>query len=346
VVLRAYRQAVDLWRRHGLPVEELAEGAPVEFPHETQVLVTGTSVNGVDLEKQFILAARANGIASIALLDFWSNYRLRFSSREGRLDCFPDRVAVMDTTARREMIEEGFDPARLVVTGQPAFDDLGRWRAAFPVGRRAEVRRAWKVEEDASLVLFASQPISTLCRGAEALLPDPGYDELTVAGLLVSTLEKISAESRKQMTLVIRPHPREDAAAFEQFRSAHVDVRVSREGDVRELIMAADLVAGMSTVLLVEACYLGAVVVSLQPNLNETDSVPTNRLGFSRAIYRAEEVLPSVRELLCDEAARARVVERLENFQSAGDAAEKVADLVEEFARSTRGAETLVTEKH
>jgi hypothetical protein len=54
--------------------------------------------------------------------------------------------------------------------------------------------------------------------------------------------------------------------------------------------LASDLVVGMSSALLLQAALLGSRVVSIQPNLTGLDSLPSNRLGLSDGIYRADEV--------------------------------------------------------
>jgi len=77
--------------------------------------------------------------------------------------------------------------------------------------------------------------------------------------------------------------------------------------------MAADLVVGMNTELLVEACYLGCITLSLQPGLRHPDRLPTNRLGFSRAVYQENEIKPALLELLLNEKSRDAVLKSAVN---------------------------------
>src|SRR5438128_2414188 len=77
-------------------------------------LVTDTSFNGLDWEKLFIDSARRLGIPSLAVLDFWSHYAVRFSDSGGSLAFLPDRIAVMDSYAETEMIEAGIPGERIV----------------------------------------------------------------------------------------------------------------------------------------------------------------------------------------------------------------------------------------
>ncbi len=328
VEARAYRQACAVWQRRGLSFESVDEAVEPPIPPNTRLVLTSTSLNGVDLEKRVIVTAGLRGIPSVTVLDFWSNYRRRFSSTGDNLDRLPDKIAVMDAQAQKEMVEEGFDVERLVATGQPAFDDLTRWRAGFTPERRATVRERFGVAPGDLLVIFASQPFLAFRSSGVELPQYPGYDEHSVAALLVKALEQIAEESQRGITLAIRLHPREEASSFDDLRSERIRVLVATGGDAFEAVCAADLVTGMSTVLLVEACYLGCVVASLQPNLRGPDTLPTNRLGFSRALYSEGEILPAMRELLLDAETRRQATEKLTHFRATGDAAQKVADLV------------------
>jgi predicted glycosyltransferase len=105
---------------------------------------------------------------------------------------------------------------------------------------------------------------------------------------------------------VIRPHPREDATTFESAFHRSVRVIVSTDGESRDLVMAADVVTGMNTMLLVEACLLGCLTVSLQPGLRLPDALPTNRSGKSIAVYREQDIEPVLERLLAGMDARPR----------------------------------------
>ena len=57
--------------------------------------------------------------------------------------------------------------------------------------------------------------------------------------------------------------------------------------------------------LLVEACLLGCVVLSLQPGLRLADALPTNRWGVSQGVYYEKDIEPALESLLFDEQVRA-----------------------------------------
>jgi hypothetical protein len=333
----AYRQAGKLWRQRGLACEDLSEdifmGAVSSFfkQKHPSLLLTGTSANGVDLEKQFVAQARHMRVPSVAVLDFWTNYALRFADADGLLSFLPDRIAVMDEQARSEMLAAGFESARIVVTGQPAFDDLRHWREGFSEARRAEVRTMLGLKQNQLFVLFASQPLSSLY-GTDPFHPHyQGYHEEPVLDMLVKALEQIARKNEVEVVLVIRPHPREKVEAFTKRWGSSLPISVYTDGESCDLVMAADLVVGMTTVLLVEACYLGCLTVSLQPELRFPDSLPTNRLGLSRAVYTTQQIAPVIEEMLLDEMTRKAARARLAHLAVDTDATRRVVDLAYEM---------------
>lgn len=330
----AYGQAIPLWQKRNLPFE--AVGGPLE---ETTIdrmldqppaslLLTGTSYNPIGLEKQFTLGARRKGTPSIAVLDFWSNYGLRFSDAYSSLGYLPDQIAIMDDHARQEMIREGFDSDRLVITGHPAFDELVEIRKNHTATSRDDIRQELGVGAGSILVVFFSQPFSSFYDNASTQLDYPGYTEGSVLPALIDALDRITRSRRQSLTLAIRPHPKENIGALEEFEATDIRLVVVRHHESRPLAMAADLVSGMSSMLLVEACYLGCLVASIQPGLRVPDRLPTNRSGLSQGIYTEAAILPVLEEMLFDEAATKNLRANLSQFTISGGATRSVMSLV------------------
>ena len=333
----AYQQALPFWRSRGLDVTPLDERVSTQQVEELvwamqpAVVLTGSSVNGVDLERQFIAGARALRIPSLALLDFWSNYRARFADIHGTLDSSPDKIAVMDQRARAEMIAAGFDPASLVVTGQPALDDLARTAAEFTSAQRASLRESLGVDPASLLVCFVSQPLSRL-------YPDPadsrhpGYDEFQVARLVAATLDDMASQHTARITLAIRQHPREDPGKFDFLRCQHVKLVNATAGKSRHLALAADLVVGMTSMLLVEAHWMGCPTLSVQPGLNALDPLPA---GLIRSVYYVNLLEAALREMLLLDADPATSIKPMMSADNPGGATHRVLKLVLEMAGFT-----------
>lgn len=303
----AYREAKTLWKDRNIPFSYLPDSTTLESAkillknRETDLFFSGTSYNDQEFEKQFISAARTLQIPSLVLLDYWSNYSIRFSDNDGNRIYIPDKIAIMDEFTRNEMIQEGFNPEQLIITGQPAFDDLILLRDSFSVEQKKEIRKTLGNLKDDLVVVFASEP---LFRGTPTKPANPGYTRIGVLHSLVTALDRIQEVTRRKIVLVIRPHPRENSHEFLDIHGEKIQIILSSTGRSRDVIQAADLVCGMTTVLLMEACYLGCIVASLQPGLSQPDILPSNRLGYSVPIYHEEDIIPVLQTLLLDEKMR------------------------------------------
>jgi hypothetical protein len=330
----AYKEAHGLWMNLGIdhtPMSDspsLGEVGELFGPKKCELLLTSTSFGGIELEKKCIALARKRGIPSVTLLDTWGNYSRRFSDEEGRVAFLPDRIAVIDELAYREMVDEGFNPESLVITGQPAFDDLNPWDHALRLRKKRVIMGKFPMENDEILILFASQPLS-LIYGTDPSGPRYlGFDEWKVVRLLIRALDSISSDRGNALALTIRPHPREDPAPYRSLKGEEVKVLVTKDGDSREWIRESDLVTGLNSILLVEACYMGCPVISLQPELRGKDLLPTNHSGLSRAVYHSEEIRPAIEEVLFNTEVRQRMISRLAGMPRDGHAACRVIELV------------------
>jgi hypothetical protein len=285
----AYAEAHVLWAERGLKHDVLGEDTqPADIANylteETKFLLTGTSANQYDFEKHFIAAARTEGVRSLSVLDFWSNYALRFSDLAGDLRYLPDRIAVMDELASFEMQADGIDAERIVVTGHPAWDGLEAVRAEFGPAQRRALRQQYRMGDHDWLILYASQPIPP------ADSNHAWFDREAALEVLICALERIAQDHDKTVLLLVRYHPKESRQPFRHRGSTLIRIESQSGGDGRPWLLAADTVVGMATMLLVESALLGRPTLSLRLGLDGTDPFPANRSGLVSAVYSHEEV--------------------------------------------------------
>jgi hypothetical protein len=283
------------------------------------LVLSGTSHNARNCEKLFISAARELRMPSVAVLDFWSSYVERFSHDGKTLTALPDTIAVMDQRAKSEMEKAGFPAGAIVITGHPDYDSLEPCRRGFSAARNSELRNSLGAADSDLFVLFASQPLKDRNPGL-------GIDEHAVLADVIGALEMIFEHESRTISLLIRPHPREKPEDFQRHRSRTIRLIVSADGDERELAMSSDLVVGMNSQLLMQACYLGCVVLSLQPGLRSADPLPSNDWGVSRGVYARDQIAPTLKDLLLDERARREARTRCAGLQLDGRASRRIAD--------------------
>ena len=245
------------------------------------VLLSTTSWGEGRIEPEFIEAARDKRIATIAMVDFWSNYRARFVV--GSSLSLPDWIAVPDESAREGAVAEGLPAERIVVTGNPHYEGLVQRYARFDGAARLAFRERVGVPRQATLVLFASQPIKALY--GRTL----GYDENEVLVLVRDGIAQVAEWLGHPVLIAVRAHPRESGTMLPG-PTGNVTLRSAAGEDGLGWALASDLVVGMSSALLFQAALLGARVVSVQPNLVGPDYLPSNQLGLSDGVYEPGEV--------------------------------------------------------
>lgn len=288
VHLYAYYKAVDVFENRELEYKTLPptlsgrEAAKLLTDLEIDLLLTGTSANEFNLEKTMISAARENGVNSLALLDFWSNYALRFSKDKDDLECLPDQIAVMDQLAVDEMIAEGIPASRMTITGQPAFEGFRRASENFSSSDRLSVRRQFGGIKNARLVVFVSQPFSSLFDCEEL-----GFDEKAIFSDLVETLDAISVDDDYLYTVAFFPHLRETQVWWPKVKSKKAQVVAASREDFIKIALASDLVAGMTSTKVVEAAWMGCRTISLQMGVQVSKVFDMARLGVDVVITEA-----------------------------------------------------------
>ena len=218
-------------------------------------LLLGTSW-GPSVEKAAAVAARGL-VRSVAVLDMWSYYAQRFENTDtGALDYLPDRVAVMDDEAARAAISAGLPADRVVVTGQPYLETLPeRFAEASLIDDAARLRATW-APDGRPVIMFASEPIARDLAGSDL---DRGYTERDA----LCDLVEAAARSRHRPVIVAKPHP-EHGPNEHDWVMAHGGI-VAQGLPSWHCIAAADVVVGMTSMVLLEALFAGKASISHQP---------------------------------------------------------------------------------
>lgn len=300
--LLAYGPAATQWAARGWRVAapELAPSAQAADCAGAALVLTATSCNTLNAERAYWQAAFSLGIPALAVLDYWSNYGARFQIEGAAF--WPDRIAVMDRVAAEALRAAGCPDERLAITGHAAFDALRQ--DLLPSPQRRRLRERLGVPDDRVLAVFVSQPLSELHH-----LLGQGAGASDEWRILAMVIEAIDDGTSPPAHLVIRPHPREPEGKYAPLVRALPPVTVDSSAPAHALVQAADLVLGIHSMLLLEACCLGCPVLSLQPGLwpepaAAHDPLPSNRLGASLALYTPDAVIPEIRRHLRQPAAR------------------------------------------
>jgi hypothetical protein len=324
VECRAYAAASAIWDAAGLT---LYDPRSLEVDRADRLLL-GTTVGPAQLELDYIRIGAERRVPAVSIVDAWVSYRARYASRDGTIR-WPDRIAVADDEMRAGLLADGAPADRVITTGQPAFDELAALTEPSRRGAvRERIRLALDVAADESLIVFASQPLHQLYTPDEL-----GFDDRGIAFEVASALADVIAARSRRGVLAVKLHPREMADPPRETPATRESLRVVRLADdrlapPRELVAAADLVVGMSSILLVEACLVGTTAVSYQPGLRVPDPLPTNRRGWTRAVTSQGDLRDALDGELFDPATILARTAALAGARVDGGAAGRVADLV------------------
>ncbi len=325
----SYRQATTIFARQSLEPKSIIETATsTDFKcllesQQTDVAVCATSVNGIDLEKHLILAAKQCKTPVLSVIDFWSNYRLRYLDSLSTKVILPDRIAVPDDRAKEQIISAGFPPDGVVVTGQPALDRLLGIDNATISAAEIQLRRDLGVEPKTTAIVFVSQPLAEFYGGEQACYRTLGFTEHSVFQLVQEAVELVRQSfGQHQLRLIVQTHPRESTDVWKKLQDEqHSFVVNPLAASSFGVCMGASIVIGMNSMLLLEMRFLGKRVISIEPRSKSPlyDGFPeigviTGENAESLAMALAKSLQSQSPSRLVHEPATARVVEQVKLF--------------------------------
>ena len=240
------------------------------------LLIAGTGWTGY--ENEWIQAAKAEGIPTIAVLEHWTSYNVRFGAKQSKdwRRNLPDLIAVTDNHGWRLAKEAGFKP-------------LSRLRNYYLYDLANRFRRRATTTNNGTLLLV-SECHSEFCERTYGRPDHFGFTEVQAFDDLLSQWQRLS-EMWKVRRVVIRLHPADTKGKYDQLpaRYPHVPL-VVESPDEKELLAAlhcAQVVIGMNTMALAVARVMDIPVLSYIP---EGDA--------SALVLRGVQRVRSIAELL------------------------------------------------
>lgn len=217
------------------------------------LILGGISQSGPGIERRLTRWAKAQKIPTVWISDSFSGTQAKHLYKPHGADVYPDYFCLPYQGSKGFLVKTApyFDESKVLVTGNPAFDEL------FVLAQkrdeiRGKIRGDIGLDDSVKLLVFASQ--------AEQCDIDNLND--VVDGLL-----GIPNEMRKKIVLGVRFHPA-DRKKIEQFKPAMerlTEVGRGRIVDtysvtgINELMLAADAVASMFSTVNLKSLYFRGV---------------------------------------------------------------------------------------
>ncbi len=213
------------------------------------LLITGTG--GGKAEQELRNTAFEKNIKSTVILDFWKDYGRRWLYASYSLSEMKDRICVMDSLTKDEMVSENFRKENITVTGHPYLDKI--FNSSEKISRQNNLKT--------NQILFLSQPLNIIGLTDYKIHPLKNF---------LDSLKKAASEKKTVYTLIIRLHP------SELMSSEIVDIRNENDSDlvkvkfsdnsisIEELISESELIVGYNTIAMFESRAMNKRTISLK----------------------------------------------------------------------------------
>lgn len=259
----------------------------------TLVLI-GTSENPDTLGLKLITPAKERGIPTVGIVDGPANAQHRFrGSGSSALHLAPDFIIVPNTHLADIFIEMGHPKSNVLVGGNPYYDNVKTERIALHAEGQNSVRK--RVFPDAPdgtpIIVFAAEISdglnpSQFYRSNEYTLHGQASRNLRTEVVLDEFLDCLSGQMPKPY-LSLRLHPKNSREEFSNYLP-HFN-QISDTGSPTDICYAADLVVGMTSILLMEAAILGRPTLSIIPRECEKDWLESIGLGITQVAISREQ---------------------------------------------------------
>lgn len=227
----------------------------------------------------------------MGVVDAFANAAYRFRGRtDNPLAYAPDWLIVPDAWTQQAFVELGYHNQRIVIAGHPHYDFVRDEGKRLEQIGRENLRRKWlpDARPEQKVIVFVAEISSGA--DAEQFQRSPQYTlhgrgssnartDIVIEEFLDSLAQVACPACGILPYTVLRLHPKNTREEFDAYE-ADFDL-VSSGGVPLELIYAADLVVGMSSMLLLEAALLQRPTLSILPRLCEQDWLPTTRTGLT-----------------------------------------------------------------
>ena len=263
-----------------------------------RTVITGTT-GTPKADRYFTAAAKQINAKSIAVLDEWYNYRLRFEEDDGTMDAYlPDLICCQDEKSKELAMEEGIPEERLRITGSPALARLQEDASALKQNPPPEPSQ-WK--DTQARILFLSEPLRAAYGDAEgergthgAFL---GFHEEIVREDIADIAERI-----EDVHIIEKLHPSEELKDPPVNAPEGMWTVLPGSDTLIPLLWHADQIIGMYSKTLLEAAVLGRHPISYQPNTKDSQKCTAVRLGLIECVESKDQL----EKLLSEKGAKAR----------------------------------------
>jgi len=262
---KAFRLLEEKGRQCFLPMSTMEKVINKENP---DLIMT---TNAPRMERAATLVGNKIGIPTINLHD-----DLGFKKRDYILSA--DKISVMSKITKDNLIEQGHDPDKISINGQPAFDTIEEELNNFDSDR---IRKENGISNYPCLVLGTSMV------GEKGKIMD-------ITPLVCDTIEALD----KKYQLIIKPHPSEDVNAYKDFASTRTSKPiVISDINIRELLFISEALITFHSTIMIESVLMGKPLISVNIT-GKANPVPYLNWGLGLEVANKKEMLFAINQEL------------------------------------------------
>lgn len=275
------------------------QDTPEHLLNGVAAVVLGTSEDKSCWGHQLCFCAKSLKIPTIGVVDMAVNADKRFRGEsESPLHHVPDWLVVPDTFCESAFATLGFPRDRILPFGHPhydtirsklrKFDNIDSWRErCFPTA-----------PIDRPLWLFLAEGVDRLdpeqsFRQHDYTLHGRGDTNFRAAICLQELIDAAQNLSPKPW-IVLRPHPKNIPDEFSLCLDGIDEWAI--DGDPIPMLLSANLVIGMTTMLLLEAYLLRRPTLSIIPRIAEREWLATLNGGLTMSVTTRDELHMSLKQ--------------------------------------------------
>ncbi len=273
--------AVKIFRHKKIPVTrigrwDLREARYLIQKASADFFMTGTGW-GTDLERNFIQAAREEGIKACAYLDGWFNFRERFGSSSDWRKNLPDYVFVGDQEAYQLALANGFPKNVIRRMENPYWEFMEKIKSASSKARPR--------------LLYVMQPGQKTYQNWMKRLESRADNIFVYPNLFFQSLTK----SKRNLAVRLRPHPSEVTNRITHYirqlkAKGYAVEKSSRKSTIFEDLKWSDAVVGLESMALVLGLAMGKKAISYLPEKRLQCRLPQKgikKVRNAKSLHRA-----------------------------------------------------------
>ena len=264
------------------------------------------------------LAARRLGIPSLRVEDLFASIAPGFVQNKDLLDPSlfapqADRIAVLSDYVREAAVARGATEEQVVVTGQPAFEQM----LILTHEERSRLRETLNIPERAPVIMWATQNTPT---------------RFTLLRAFASI-----ATRHPDWVMIAKIHPNESSEIYQTEMPADAPVRIVRDLPSQQVLNIADCVVTEYSTVGLEALLLDRPLV-VANFTDEPDVLPYAEMGAAERATDEQELELCLEHVLTDATLQARLRQAREQFHRIVTSSKKPSErIVEEMHNLIQG---------